>query len=126
MSIIWFSENQKTLVATISDNNITLNKACTSLFENAYSVMLGLDTVNQIALIKPLDKELATRGDITTSEQYKITVRSSYARVCNINFIASIKKILNVDGLKENPIKFTSTFDNNEKCLKIDLTGRIS
>ncbi len=125
MSITWFSENQKTLVATITDNNITFNKACINLLENAYSVMLGLNFEKEIAFIKPLSKEDATRGDITSSEQYKITIRSSYARVCNIAFISSIKKIIEESNLKEKPVKFVCSFDEKEKCVVIDLKERV-
>jgi hypothetical protein len=40
MGIVWFNEKPKIGVATLSENNITLNKAATTYFENAYSVML--------------------------------------------------------------------------------------
>lgn len=120
MAITWFNESQKTLISTIYDNNITLNKTCATLLDNAYSVMLGLDYDEKIVHIKPLSKEEATRGDITSDSQYKITVRSSYARVCNISFISEIKKIIGVFELK-NPKKFVVSFDELNKCFKIDL-----
>lgn len=121
MGIIWFNEDQKTLITTIYDNNITLNKSCVRLIENSYSVMLGLDYDEKLILIKPLSKDAATKGDIPLTSQYKITVRSSYARVCNISFINEIKKIIGDIDLKSNPKKFVATFDEDEKCFKIYL-----
>ncbi len=120
MAITWFNENQKVLVSTIYDNNITLNKTCVNLLEHAYSVMLGLDYEEQLVHIKPLNKEEATRGDITSEQQYKITVRNSYARVCNISFINEIKKIIGIDKLND-PKKFVVNFDEKDKTLVIDL-----
>ncbi len=120
MSVVWFNENQKTLISTIYDNNITLNKTCASLLEHAYSVMLGLDYDNMIVHIKPLTKEESTKGDIKSDQQYKITVRSSYARVCNIAFINEIKRLIGISDLKE-PKKFVVSFDEIAKTLKIDL-----
>lgn len=120
MSITWFNENQKILISTIYDNNITLNKTCVNFLENAYSVMLGLDYDSQIVHIKPLTKEESTRGDITSDSQYKITVRNSYARVCNISFINEIKKLIGIFDLKI-PKKYIVSFDQLNKTLKIDL-----
>ncbi len=123
MAVKWFNEDQKTLITTIYENNITLNKSCVSLIENAYSVMLGLDYDEKVVHIKPLTKDVATRGDIPAKSQYKITIRSSYARVCNISFINEIKKIIGNSDLKLNPKKFTAIFDEHNKSFIIDLNG---
>lgn len=120
MAITWFNETQKILVSTIYDNNITFNKTCVNLLENAYSVQLGLDYDEQLVHIKPLNKEEATRGDIKSDQQYKITVRSSYARVCNISFINEIKKIIGINDLTE-PKKYIVNFDEETKTLVINL-----
>ncbi len=121
MNITWFNENQKSLISTIHDNNITLNKTCINVIEHAYRVMLGLDYDNKIVYIKPLSKEESIRGDIHEKEQYKITIKSSYARVSNKSFINEIKKLLGLDDLS-NPQKFITSFDDVQKTLKIDLT----
>lgn len=120
MSITWFNENQKSLISTIQNNNITLNKTCVSLIETAYSVMLGLDYDNKAVHIRPLSKDDALRGDITEAEQYKITIKSSYARVSNKSFINEIKKILGISDLSD-PKKFIATYDEMNKSLIIDL-----
>lgn len=120
MSITWFNENQKSLISTIQNNNITFNKTCLNFIQHAYSVMLGVDYDNNIVHIKPLSKEDATRGDITEKEQYKITIKSSYARVSNKMFINEIKKMLKIDDLTD-PKKFITLYDEYNKTLIIDL-----
>ncbi len=120
MAIVWFNENFKELVSTIQNNNITLNKQSKSLIENAYTVMLGLDEQEKIVHIKPLTKEESIRGYIQEKKQYKITIRSSYARISNKFFINEIKKLIEINDLTE-PKKFIVTFDDNSKSLLIDL-----
>ncbi len=124
MSIQWFNEKQKSLVSTIQNNNITFNKTCVNIIEHAYSVMLGLDYDNKVVHIKPLSKEDATRGDITTKEQYKITIKSSYARVSNKLFINEIKKMLGISDLTD-PKKFNTSYDEQKKTLLIDLNKEV-
>ncbi len=82
--------------------------------------MLGLDSENKVVYIKPINKDESTRGSIDINEQYKITVKNSYARVSNKSFITEIKKIINIDDLT-NPKKFITSFDDENKTLLIDL-----
>jgi hypothetical protein len=62
--ITWFDTKQqdKNCIVTIYDSNITLNKHACDMIKNAYTVMLGLDYDNKILYIKPLKKDIATRG----------------------------------------------------------------
>lgn len=124
MAVTWFNDNQKDLIATIQDNNITLNKTCKNLIEYAYNVMLGLDIDEKIVHIKPLTKEDVLRGDISENEQYKITIRSSYARVSNKSFINEIKKSINLDDLT-NPKKYVVTYDEISKTVLINLNKEV-
>ncbi len=125
MNVTWFNENQKSLISTIQNNNITLNKTCIYVIEHAYRVMLGLDYDEKTVYIKPLSKEESIRGDIKENHQYKITIKSSYARVSNKSFINEIKKTLGIDDLS-NPKKFISEYDEKSKTLKIDLNKEVS
>lgn len=122
--IKWFDidKKNKNCIATIYDTNITLNKHTCNLIENAYTVMLGIDYDNKHLFIKPLSKDIATRGDIPSTSQYNITIRSSYGRISNVDFIKEIKGILGVDSLKINPKKFNVEFQEVNNTLKIDLT----
>ena len=121
--IKWFDmENKnKNCIATIYDTNITLNKYACDLISNAYSVMLGIDYDNKLLFIKPLNKDIATRGDIPASSQYNITIRSSYGRISNVDFVKEIKGILGITSFKEQPKKFSVDYLENNNTLKIDL-----
>lgn len=125
--IKWFDmENKnKNCIATIYDTNITLNKYACDLISNAYTVMLGIDYQNMQIFIKPLNKDIATRGDIPKSSQYNITIRSSYGRISNVDFVKEVKGILGVDSLKASPKKFNVEFLENNNTLKIDLSREV-
>ena len=125
--IEWFDIEKvnKNCIATIYDTNITLNKHTCDLIDNPYSVMLGLDYENKLLFIKPLKKDIATRGDIPESRQYNITIRSSYGRISNVEFIKEIKGVLNVDSLKTNPKKFLVEYLSGQEILKIDLSKEV-
>lgn len=125
--IKWFDmENKnKNCVATIYDSNITLNKHACDFISNAYTVMLGIDYEDKLLFIRPLNKDIATRGDIPESSQYNITIRSSYGRISNVDFIKEVKGILGVDSLKTSPKKFNVEYVENYNTLKIDLSKEV-
>ena len=87
--------------------------------------MLGIDYDNKAVFIKPLNKDVATRGDIPESSQYNITIRSSYGRISNVDFIKEVKGVLGVDSLKINPKKFNVEYIENHNTLKIDLSKEV-
>ncbi len=125
--IKWFDidKKNKNCIATIYDTNITLNKHTCDLIDSAYTVMLGIDYDNKALFIKPLNKDVATRGDIPSTSQYNITIRSSYGRISNVDFIKEIKGVLGIDSLKINPKKFNVEFNKTNNILKIDLTKEV-
>ena len=127
MSISWFSSDSKTknCIATIYDSNITLNKFTCDLISNAYTVMLGLDYDERVIYIKPLRKDIATRGDIPQNKQYAITLRASYGRISNVDFIKEIKNLLKVPSLKDTPKKFNVEWSPYGETLKIDLNEEV-
>ena len=56
-------------------------------------VMLGIDMEHKFVVIKPLNKEQDQRGDIPSNHKYKITIRSSYGRISNKDFMKKIEKV---------------------------------
>ncbi|MGL4949153.1 MAG: hypothetical protein ACRC5M_02135 [Anaeroplasmataceae bacterium] len=124
MSIVWFSDKSKNLIATISDLNITLNKPASNLIEDAYNVMLGINGSEQKVYIKSYTKEEVIRGDLDSNSLYLITTRASYSRVTNKEFIKQIKKVLNVKCF-EKPKKYLISFNESSKTLVIDLKGEV-
>ena len=120
MEISWFNEKPKDCIVTLSTGNITLNKMATTFFENAYSVMLGIQKENQKVVIKPLLKAEALRHDIPDNKKYRITVRSSYSRVTNKAFIEELSDLFNLD-LVSNPKKYVANWHAKEQILIVDL-----
>ena len=120
MEIQWFNEKPKDCVVTIAAGNITLNKPATHFFENAYSVMLGIEKSHQLLIIKPLLKAEAIRHDIPDSNKYRISVRSSYSRIANKAFIEEVSTFL--DQTFENSSKrFKATWQHKDQILVVDL-----
>lgn len=120
MAITWYNEKQKDGIATLYESNITLNKACLAKLEMAYNVKLGIDYEQNIVIIKPISKDLSLRGDIPEKELYKITIRASYGRISNKEFMNEIQRFKNI-SLLHGPLKFKTHWDDNKKYLVIDL-----
>ena len=125
--IKWFDikEKEKNLISTICDTNITLNKHCCIYLETAYTVMLGINYDKRLIYIKPLTKDIATRGDIPSTSQYNLSLRSTYARVSNVEFIKEIKGLLNLESFKGQPRKYNVSYSEKERCLIIDLKEEV-
>jgi hypothetical protein len=124
MSITWFNDKPKNLIATIHENHITLNKTATTYFENAYQVMLGFDKANDLIIIKPLTKDLAMKNTIPNNQKYKITVKSSYSRVTNKAFVNEIINIFELN-LNNDTIKYRCYFDETNNQLNINIKEAI-
>ena len=123
MGIVWFNEKPKDGIATLYDSNITLNKTSIDNLEDTYSVMLGINYEEKKIVIKPLNKEQDQRGDIPERQRYKITIRASYGRISNKEFMKEIQDLACID-LAKGPRKFKTIWDSSEKILIIDLNKR--
>ncbi|MCF7925854.1 MAG: hypothetical protein K9L26_04905 [Candidatus Izimaplasma sp.] len=121
MSFTWASKKPKDGIATIYESNITLNKAASSHFERAYNVLLGLDEDNMKVAIKPVSKEEFDIGAIPEEKRHKITVKPSYARVCNKKFISELADVAGIDLQKGHSFKFKAHWEKNQSLLIIDL-----
>lgn len=123
MAINWFNEDNKDLVATIVESNITLNKPAKSLIDDAYSVMLGLDTEKKKAYIKALNKETVEKGLYPETQLYTVTLKSSYGRISNKGFIKSIAKMINASFNEAK--KYYMLYNEDEHMLEIDLEREV-
>ena len=125
--IKWFDikEKDKNMIATICDTNITLNKHSCSYLSTAYTVMLGIDYSKKQILIKPLTKDVALRGDIPSSSQYNLSLRSTYARISNVEFIKEVKVLLGLDTFKPNPKKYSVSYCEKDHYLIINLEREV-
>lgn len=123
MSFVWVSKKPKDGVATLYESNITLNKAASSHFERAYSVLLGLDEDGKKIAVKPITKEEFELGAIPEEKRHKITVKASYARVCNKKFMKEIASLLNIALGDNSSFKFQTRWSREESALIIDLNN---
>ncbi len=114
MTIKWFKDNESELHATISNNNIVLNKQCESLFEDYEYCMLGYSDTGKIIHIKPVLEGIEIEADL-----YRLNFNRSYIRVSCTNFIKLISNKMFVDF--SNNKKFRANWNDNEKTLTIDL-----
>jgi len=120
MSFVWASKKPKDGVATLYESNITLNKAASTHFERAYSVLLGIDATTMRIAVKPISKEQVDLGTIPEEKRHKITVRASYARVSNKKFMKELAEIANLD-LSSQTYKYKTTWSREDSALIIDL-----
>lgn len=120
MEISWFNEKPKDCVVTINSGNLTLNKMATTYFENAYSVMLGIQKDEKMIIIKPLLKAEAQSHAIPDNKKYRITVRSSYSRVTNKAFVNEIAELFAID-ITTNPKKYVANWHSKEQILTVNL-----
>ena len=122
MSFTWFNEKAKEVIVTLASGNITLNKQGSMCFEHAYNVLLGVDHTSHSIAIKPLDKDESMSQLYPDNKKYKITVRSSYARITNKAFMEEISSLTGLN-LEVTPVKFPATWNEKEQMLIIDLKG---
>jgi hypothetical protein len=123
MGILWFDEKNKDLIATIATSNITLNKPAKGLIDFAYSVMIGVNPDECKAYIKALNKETVEKGGIPQSQLYTVTIRQSYGRISNKEFIKRISQLTGKNY--DTPKKYLMTYDSNEHMLIIDLKREV-
>jgi hypothetical protein len=122
---VWASKKPLDELATLYEANITLNKSATSYFENAYIVLLGLDTENKQIAVKPVTKEEISLGYIPQKQQHNITVKSSYSRICNKLFLKEVAKLAKLEFVERHQAyKFKASWNKEENALIIDLNKR--
>ncbi len=121
MSFVWASKKPKEGVATLYESNITLNKSASSHFDHAYSVLLGLDINGKKVAVKPISKDASQVGAIPAEKRHKITVKPSYARVCNKKFMREIAELASIDLSDNKSFKFKTNWSSEDDALIIDL-----
>jgi hypothetical protein len=120
MQINWFNEKPKECVITLAAGSITLNKAAANYFEHAYNVMLGIEKSQKYIVIKPLTKAESLLKDIPDNSKYKITVRSSYARVTNKAFVEELQELFDLQ-IGPEPLKFRAKWINKDQLMIVDM-----
>jgi len=123
-NFVWASKKPVDDVATIYDSNITLNKSASSYFETAYVVMLGLDREALQIAVRPASKEDVSLGFIPEEQRHNITVKPSYSRICNKQFVQEVASLVGLKFGDKQGYKFKAAWNHKENALIIDLSHR--
>lgn len=123
MDIQWFSKSLRG-VATIYDNNITLNTVAANHFKNSYGVIVGFLADSKSLLLKPVTKEDIDLGLYKDVEIHNISIKPSYGRVNGKSIIDQLCELYPISFDHLN--KFVCEWDDVEHSLKIQLERRVN
>jgi hypothetical protein len=126
MAIEWIMPKDTLGTVTFYDTNITLNKVAASYFVDAYKVIIGIDKEKNRVVIKNLNKEEATRGDINKNHLLDVAIKKSYGRISSKKVISDIAAVTSFDFKNSNNFKYKATWSSNEKMLVIELNEEVN
>ena len=119
--IKWFNVKDRTGVASLYPNNITLNTAAMSPLDFAYRVQVGLDDSGNI-IIKPLSREVVESGVLDECCLLKLEIHKSFARISSALLLKQISEVLGIT-LSKTPTQFQTSWDSVEHILIITVKG---
>ena len=119
--IKWFNVKDRTGVATLYSNNITLNTAAMSPLDFAYKVQVGIDDNGNI-IIKPLSRDVVESGALDECCLLNLEIHKSFARISSALLLKQISEALNLT-LSKTPIRFETNWDSVENILIINVKG---
>ena len=119
--IKWFNVKDRTGVASLYPNNITLNTAAMSPLDFAYRVQVGLDDNGNI-IIKPLSREVVESGVLDECCLLKLEIHKSFARISSALLLKQISEVLGIT-LSKTPTQFQTSWDSVENILIINVKG---
>ena len=121
--IKWFNVKDRTGVASLYPNNITLNTAAMSPLDFAYRVQVGLEDNGNI-IIKPLTREVVESGVLDECCLLKLEIHKSFARISSALLLKHISEALGLT-LTKTPTQFPTTWDSVENILIVNTKGGI-
>ena len=119
--IKWFNVKDRTGIATLYTNNITLNTAAMSPLDFAFKVQVGIDD-NQDIIIKPLSRDVVESGVLDECCLLKLEMHKSFARISSALLLKQISEALNLD-LSKNGLRYETTWDSVENILIVNVKG---
>lgn len=122
MMFTWVKGNAYALVATLYANNITLNNAAASHFQDVRWVMIGIDHQDKKIAIKPVTKREIDLKLVPMEHLHKVSIGKGYARISNKQMMEEIAELL------DQPLegsKFDAEFQDQEGYLIIDLATNV-
>lgn len=122
MMFTWVKGNAYALVATLYTNNITLNHAAASYFQDVRWVMIGIDHKEKMIAIKPVTKREIDLKLVPLDQLHKVSIGKGYARISNKQVMEEVADLLKYDL---DGCKFDAEFHDQEGLLIIDLTTNV-
>ena len=119
--IKWFNVKERNGVASLYNNNITLNTTSMYPLDFAYKVQVGIDEDKSI-LIKPLSKDVVESGVLDECCLLKLEIHKSFARISSALLMKQISEELGI-ALSKTPIQFETKWDSVENVLVINTKG---
>lgn len=119
--IKWFNVKERNGVASLYNNNITLNTTAMYPLDFAYKVQVGIDDDKSI-LIKPLSKDVVESGVLDECCLLKLETHKSFARISSALLMKQISEELGI-ALSKTPIQFETKWDSVENVLVINTKG---
>ena len=119
--IKWLNVKAKNGVASLYNNNITLNTTAMYPFEPAYMVQVGINDDGNI-VIQPLTKAIVESGDLDESCLLKIERHKSFARISSVALMKQIGEMLHIT-LSKTPVQYETSWDSEENILTILVKG---
>ena len=119
--IKWFNVKERSGVASLYSNNITLNTTAMYPLDFAYRVQVGLDEDKNI-IIKPISKDVVESGVLDECCLLKLEIHKSFARISSTLLLKQIGEELKL-SLSKTPIQFDTKWDSVENILIVNTKG---
>ena len=116
--IKWFNVKERSGVASLYPNNITLNTTAMYPLDFAFKVQVGMDENNNI-IIKPLTRDVVESGVLDECCLLKLEMHKSVARISSTLLLKQIIEALGL-SMEKPPIQFPTTWDSVENILIIN------
>ncbi len=121
MEFNWIANESSKPSITISSNNITLNTAACTYFDDVEYVLIGYNSNNKQIGIKPITKEQLELNIYDKSILHKISRGKSYGRISNKLYITEILNDIDEDLSKGSTLKFVGNYDVMNKIFLVDV-----
>ena len=122
--IKWFNVKERSGVASLYPNNITLNTTAMYPLDFAYKVQVGMDEANNI-IVKPVTKEAVESGLLDECCLLKLEIHKSFARISSALLLKQIIEVLELP-MDKVPVQFETRWDSVENILIINTKGEIN
>ena len=119
--IKWFDAKEKIGSASLYSSNITLNTVAMYPLDYAFRVLVGISEDGNI-IIKPVSKNDVESGQLDESRLLKLEIHKSFARISSSLLMRQISEEFHLE-LGKVPLRYSTSWDNNDNVLVIDMKG---